>query len=1113
MADKDPFKASDSYQQNTLSRRELIEKSHEAARIMGEMLGQEGQFHAAGAAYGQHSALPLPKTDEKPQEIKFFLRNKKTAAPEATPEPPQPAAAVEQTDYDLGDQEADVPFDDGYGGYYGSDWENSAYPEVEQEELITDILQQRLAFLYMAFQPPEPVEGPADTLFIVSKFKGSGENDRALVRAHSQVLQRYNDAFNELIGYRPPVVPDPDEGEAEDYEMTIVRDEPAERRGSAFEMIQNLGQERQEKWGKAVTEFEEQNQGEEQQLENEWGQPDAYLPQADEEPAQEPSYGARGSVYFKEDEFLQGKRARQSVTFAEPPARRPSQAFTADGLMDLGLESVIGNLQDSHKPLLVKEFLDASENLVKLPGWEHLPPDVKQSFEKFAVSVGKFRNPAADEAAKAVELEYSTLDGGGGLESNFLGMVGRRQSKQMAGILNSISQGVAERKKSTMMIAQAKSDEIRGTGKDVSATAPRTELERRKSAAYLENQEKRKSIAALEPRKSIALIATQDRRISPSFLERRQSKALLATARRESAKFEADDLQARRRTSQAAVAAFERRKRMSVLENASTAELKCGPGFDGGWSGSQKVLPAAKDAGAISAGSLGLVSGTSEVATEGTDARARRIGSVVLDGAARRRSSVGFLERKGSKALLEMKDKERERRASGNAPRPPERRPSRPPPLTSSREQDRPSIVKFYEDEDEDIYATSSSSSAEPEPPPPLPADVQYVIEKRHWTPDILHAILEFIYTEVVHLHCEELPDVYAAANEILLSSLTDAIRLRPVIQYFRLAAVNEYNRVALLNLAKQLTSEADFNNYVNKNADFHDLKRLCEAFSHDGPVEQRPYTLLFETAHVAFRDLPHVTPGLHDINGHMVLILKNPREGTRLFEQHQEQDEYLTFRKKLSDRRNEKPLVPLDWLGQWPPLEKTRNRDKAWKVIFFNFPDLQRDIPLKNYGFYKHVSAITCRPWAPEVFSLRMVVGLLICPVLYDALKKTFPELDIKASRGAGYYMGGETHGNSITLTGQPIFLLQACMACPRHMIGRTVLRVSSPSERTFLKLWTSTNRFGVDLETNVLYFLKPIIQIQKMLEFWFGLDTNACFDVLTSREMVELVEPHDPF
>lgn len=231
------------------------------------------------------------------------------------------------------------------------------------------------------------------------------------------------------------------------------------------------------------------------------------------------------------------------------------------------------------------------------------------------------------------------------------------------------------------------------------------------------------------------------------------------------------------------------------------------------------------------------------------------------------------------------------------------------------------------------------------------------------------------------------------------------------------------------------------------------------------------------------------------------------------MFEQHQEQDEYLTFRKKLSDRRNEKPLVPLDWLGQWPPLEKTRNRDKAWKVIFFNFPDLQRDIPLKNYGFYKHVSAITCRPWAPEVFSLRMVVGLLICPVLYDALKKTFPELDIKASRGAGYYMGGETHGNSITLTGQPIFLLQACMACPRHMIGRTVLRVSSPSERTFLKLWTSTNRFGVDLETNVLYFLKPIIQIQKMLEFWFGLDTNACFDVLTSREMVELVEPHDPF
>ncbi|KAG6556846.1 hypothetical protein Mapa_001793 [Marchantia paleacea] len=218
-----------------------------------------------------------------------------------------------------------------------------------------------------------------------------------------------------------------------------------------------------------------------------------------------------------------------------------------------------------------------------------------------------------------------------------------------------------------------------------------------------------------------------------------------------------------------------------------------------------------------------------------------------------------------------MKDKQRGQRPLDNSPRPPESRPSRPPPLTRSREQDRRAIVQFYEEEDADIYATSSSSSAELLPPPPLPRDVEYVIERRHWTPDILHGILEFIYTEVVHLHCEELPDVYAAASEILLSSLTDAIRLRPIVQYFRLATVNEYNRVALLNLAKQLTSEADYNNHVNKNPDFRDLKRLCEAFSLDGPSEHKPYTLLFETAHIAFRNLPFVTPGLHYINGEMV--------------------------------------------------------------------------------------------------------------------------------------------------------------------------------------------------------------------------------------------------
>ncbi|KAL2628706.1 hypothetical protein R1flu_013392 [Riccia fluitans] len=922
MADKNPFKAQDAYQENAMSRREIMEKSHDAAKAMAEMLGQEGQFHSLGAAYGQHSAIPLPKTDEKPQEIKLFLHGKPTVA-----------AQPQTTNADLGYEAAEKLGEAGYVGSFKSDWKETEIQneeEEEEEELITEILERRLAYLYMSFQPPEQVEGPADTLFIVTRGKeGSGVTRRALIRAHSKVLQRYNDAFNELIGYRQPAPPSSDsENDKEEEQITVSPShEPkpfAMRKPSQWWRTSTLPSERSDdadneiKYGGATQWAGDYGDGErweadaDEEVYNEergtgdYGDGLHWTPNqrddhrvslldgmmddwqivdrnneakdqgaastiADGVTSEELSYDQRGSVRFKESEFLKHKRPSADYEFMGRNTRRQSQAFTDDGLMDLGLQHVIGNLQDSQKPLLVKEFLDASSKLVKLPGWEHLPPEVKVPFEKFANSVSNFTTPAAHAAVKALEQEYSTLRDGGGLESNFLGMVGRRESKAMAGILTNITRGVAERKKSSMILAQAKHEDQAGVGKDVSATAARTALERRKSASYLQSQEKRKSILALEPQKSIALIATQDKRITPSFLERRQSKALLEIAQKEKRKSDTDDLNLRRRTSKAAVAAFERKKKMSVLETKSEAEMEFNADFDGGWKGSQKLLPPAKEGRRVSLASLGL---SSEIMHEGMDGQARRISTMALDEKSKRKSSVGFLERKGSQALIDMKQMERLASLMKNSPSPSQRRPSQPPPLSHTREEDKDGVVRFYEEEDEDIYATSSSSSEEPEPPQ-LPKDVVYVIEKRHWTADTLHAILEFIYTEVVHIHCEELPEVYAAANEILLSSLTDSIRLKPIINYFSLAMVNEYNRVALLQLAKQLTTEADFNNYVNSNQDFHQLKKLCEAFTlaEDGPKEKKPYILLFETAHISFRNLPFVTPGLHDINGEMVIL------------------------------------------------------------------------------------------------------------------------------------------------------------------------------------------------------------------------------------------------
>lgn len=61
---------------------------------------------------------------------------------------------------------------------------------------------------------------------------------------------------------------------------------------------------------------------------------------------------------------------------------------------------------------------------------------------------------------------------------------------------------------------------------------------------------------------------------------------------------------------------------------------------------------------------------------------------------------------------------------------------------------------------------------------------------------------MEYLYTERCHVPCHELPQVFQAANELLLTELTEGITLKvPLITYLRLALTTEENRVALLEL------------------------------------------------------------------------------------------------------------------------------------------------------------------------------------------------------------------------------------------------------------------------------------------------------------------------
>lgn len=114
---------------------------------------------------------------------------------------------------------------------------------------------------------------------------------------------------------------------------------------------------------------------------------------------------------------------------------------------------------------------------------------------------------------------------------------------------------------------------------------------------------------------------------------------------------------------------------------------------------------------------------------------------------------------------------------------------------------------------------------------------------------------------------------------------------------------------------------------------------------------------------------------------------------------------------------------------------------------------------------------------------------------------------------RGAGYFIGGESHCNAITMTGEPRHLLAAAKSLPKNMVGRTSFRVAFPSKKTFIKLYSIAQTFGIDLEMNVIYLLKNLSKIIRALQFFLDLSDAAFVPWDVPREIVELVAPCDPF
>ncbi|EFJ08902.1 hypothetical protein SELMODRAFT_428427 [Selaginella moellendorffii] len=369
------------------------------------------------------------------------------------------------------------------------------------------------------------------------------------------------------------------------------------------------------------------------------------------------------------------------------------------------------------------------------------------------------------------------------------------------------------------------------------------------------------------------------------------------------------------------------------------------------------------------------------------------------------------------------------------------------------------------------------------------------VIEKLEWTAPVLHAILEWLYTRCCHIDVEHLWAVYEAADKMVLSSLSGAIRDYSSPHYLRYALDKEEDRKALLRLCSKARC-----------AELGSLRVLCESLSRS-PISSS-FCMLLHTAAISYRRPSFLPEGLYTMLGHPVCCLKEaePLEPLK---------PYITLVRESGCRFRRRKVAAASG-----GVASAKMKDVEWRIMDLGSNAARCCHTLFRYSAEVSFEAATkagmlVKPVRQETFSLRMVTGSMVSSIIKCALGKAIPaaELKVKEERGSGYYIRGPSYCFSLLLQGEPSMILVGAKAIPHDMIGRAALRIRNPSERTFARFLPAMRSFGVDFEANTLYIIKPLHSIIRILEFVAGVSREAFTPLEFERHVVEVVEATDPF
>jgi len=102
-------------------------------------------------------------------------------------------------------------------------------------------------------------------------------------------------------------------------------------------------------------------------------------------------------------------------------------------------------------------------------------------------------------------------------------------------------------------------------------------------------------------------------------------------------------------------------------------------------------------------------------------------------------------------------------------------------------------------------------------------------------------------------------------------------------------------------------------------------------------------------------------------------------------------------------------------------------------------------------------------------------------------------------------YYIGGETHGNSLTVIGSPLLILEAIKCIPRDMVAQMALGIRAPTKNTFSKVFSATRTIGIDIEKDQIFLLKNYKKLKLALEYYVGLSNTAFIPLDVPREFIE--------